>query len=381
MIRLTIEASGVIYRNPLPGHRVINAYYPMVLPLGGNELICVLRIAQAIYAPGATLEIFRSSDGGNTWQRQGPLIDRAKDLPTYSYSDAYLTRLGDGSLVLRAGRWNFVSDDQFAFNGTTNGLSPIEVCYLRSTDEGRTWSAPVVADFSGAFEANLEPAPQGGILELPDGAWMQVWETWKPYNDAGPFHLQSYALVSRDGGCTWGERVTMASGEESGRSYSHGIPVRLEDGRFFASLWTAESQLQTSYDVHTVTSLDTTGRSWSEPRSTGIPGQTSCTADLGGGRMLIIFSHREGTEQPGIKVASSEDAGITWNVADPLVVWDAYGKEALGVARSDTYPSSHDNISYGAPKIIAINGSTALASFWCSQGGDTHSRWCRIHVE
>ncbi|MCX6624603.1 MAG: cytochrome P450, partial [Acidobacteria bacterium] len=121
-------------------------------------------------------------------------------------------------------------------------------------------------------------------------------------------------------------------------------------------------------------------RSWSEPHSTSIPGQSSCIAELGGGRMLIIYSHRENTDQPGLKVVLSEDGGTTWQLDQPLVVWDAYGKEALGVARSATYPSSHDAIAYGAPKIVRLDDTAALASFWCTQGGDIHCRWCRIRL-
>ncbi|MCX6624225.1 MAG: sialidase family protein, partial [Acidobacteria bacterium] len=228
MIQLTIEESGVIFRNPLPGHRVMNVFYPMVLPLANHELLCVARIAAALYAPGAWLEIFRSTDGGSTWQREGPVTDRKRESPTYSYSDAYLTRLRDGSLVLRAGRWNFVDPDQLAFSHQTQGLMPIEVCYLCSVDDGRTWSQPAVADFRSHFGPGQEPAPQGGIVELPDGAWFQGFETWKSYENAGPFELNSYGLFSRDQGRTWHDRVTVASGVARNLSHSHGIPIRLE---------------------------------------------------------------------------------------------------------------------------------------------------------
>jgi hypothetical protein len=148
----------------------------------------------------------------------------------------------------------------------------------------------------------------------------------------------------------------------------------------FVSFWAAEPQLQSYFDLHTVTSSDATARQWTKPEPTGIHGQTSCAADMGGGRMLSIFSHRENTEQPGIKIVLSRDSGQTWELDRPLVVWDAYGKESLGVARTSTYPSSHDAIAYGAPKIIQLDRDHAIASFWCTQGADTHCRWCNICV-
>ena len=77
----------------------------------------------------------------------------------------------------------------------------------------------------------------------------------------------------------------------------------------------------------------------------------------------------------------SEDAGDSFDLGRPLVVWDAYGKEALGVPRTDKYPGAHDAIAYGAPRIFRLSDCEALAIFWCTQGADTHCRWCRIRIE
>src|SRR6185295_1192497 len=175
-------------------------------------------------------------------------------------------------------------------------------------------------------------------VELADGTWFQTFETWKQYDDAGPFDLHSYGLFSKDGGRTWSGKARLVN-DPGDRSYSHGIPIRLHDGRLFASFWAAEPQLQSYFDLHTVTSIDATSRQWTKPKPTGIHGQTSCAVDMGDGRMLIIFSHREKPEQPGIKVVRSRDGGQMWELDRPLVVWDAYGKESLGVARTSTYPS------------------------------------------
>lgn len=377
MARLELIDSGVIFRNPLPGHRVINAIYPYILPLDG-ELLCLLRNGQALYSPDGMLEVFRSSDG-KVWNREGPIRDRTRDAEHYNYLNADLTRLRDGSIVLRISR---VAHDetQLMFNSETQGLLPFENCHLRSEDGGKTWSEPVVAAVAEHFDARHVPVAAGGVIELADGRWFQAFETWKPYEDAGSFDLDTYGLFSADGGHTWTDRVVIARGAAEGRSYSHGIPTRLGDGRLFVSLWAAESQLQTYHGLWSVTSLDPEGREWSAPVDLGIPGQTSCAADLGGGRMLIIYSHRDDPDQPGIKVVLSEDGGRNWNVADPLVVWDAYGKEALGVPRTDTYPSSHDVIAYGAPRIIRLDDEHAMACFWCTQGSDTHCRYGRIRV-
>jgi len=377
MASLELIDNGVIFRNPLPGHRVINAVYPYILPLDG-ELLCLLRNGQALYSPDGMLEVFRSSDG-QSWERQGPLRDRALDAEHYNYLNADLTQLRDGDIALRISRVAH-DESQLMFSSETQGLLPFESCYLRSGDGGRTWSEPVVADVGEHFDVRHVPVAAGGVIELDDGRWFQAFETWKPYEDAGRFDLNTYGLFSADGGHTWTDCVTVASGAAEDRSYSHGIPIRLEDGRLFASLWAAESQLQAYHGLWSVTSLDPEGREWSAPADLGIPGQTSCAADLGEGRMLIIYSHRDDPDQPGIKVVVSEDGGQTWDLANPLVVWDAYGKEALGVPRTDTYPSSHDVIAYGAPRITRLDGDHAMACFWCTQGSDTHCRYARVRV-
>lgn len=144
------------------------------------------------------------------------------------------------------------------------------------------------------------------------------------------------------------------------------------------SLWTADPDLQAFHDLHTFVSTDASAQEWETPRATGIPGQTGGAVELSPGRLLIIYSHREGTDQPGIKIVSSHDGGRSWSVDQPLTVWDAYGKEALGVAQTDTYPSSHDAIAYGAPRLVRLDQHRAVACFWCTQGGDTHCRWAEV---
>ena len=40
-----------------------------------------------------------------------------------------------------------------------------------------------------------------------------------------------------------------------------------------------------------------------------------------------------------------------------------------------------DIIAYGAPHLVALGGDELMASFWCTQSGDTHARFCRLRVE
>jgi hypothetical protein len=372
MVELSIDATGVIFRNPLPGHRVTNAFYPFIHVMDDGELLCVLRIGM--------LEIFRSADRGESWERQGPIVDRARDGGRYNYVTACVTTLSDGGLVMMAMRADQSDPDKLAYNPETQGLLPLETCYLASSDGGRAWTDPQVVDTAAHFGPEFAPAPYGGVVELESGEWFQAYETWKSYDNDGPFNLNVFGLISNDRGRTWPEKVTIADGAPAGRSYSHVSPVKGSAGRLVGTAWTAESQLQKYFGLSLIRSTDPSARIWDTPELIGVPGQTSTVAPLGK-RLLLIYSHREETDEPGLKVVYSEDDGRTWTLDNPLTVWDAYGREALGVPRSSTYPSSHDAIAYGAPRMVALDDQTAVACWWCTLGADTHCRWARIRVE
>jgi len=379
MKQLEIVDGGVVFRNPLPGHKVISAFFPHLHVQSDSEWLCVLRTGGAMYSRDGMLELFRTTDQGKTWTREGPLRDRAADGLNYNYRVGHTTTLRDGTLAVGISRVPHEDEDQLLLDADTGGWLPHEFCVLRSDDGGRTWGDPVVAELAEPFGPGVEAIATGCMIELDEGLLFQAFETWKTYENQDPFDLQTYGLFSRDGGSTWGDRVAIAHGG-SARSYSHGRPIRLSDGRLLVVLWTAEAHLEISHDLHAAVSTDASGTEWSEPRSLGIHGQTNWPVELTPGCLALVYSHREETDQPGIKVVLSTDGGDTWDLDRQVTAWDAYGKEALGVPRTDTYPSSHDAIAYGAPQATRLNDAELLVGFWCTQGADTHCRWCRVRV-
>ena len=380
MSKLRIVDQGEIFRNPLPGHRVINCIFPAGCVLPSGEILVIARVCLAMYSRDGVLELFRSTDGGATWAREGPVHDSSRDDVPYNYRIGEMTLLRDGELILKMNRVAHDDENVLLFHPETGGVLEGEACYLRSTDGGRSWSDPQTIRLAEPFEPRHVYEASGRMIELRDGAWFQSFETWKQHDDANCYDLNTYGMFSHDEGRTWGERIPLAVGSDEQRSYSHGMPTELADGRVFIALWTAREDLEAFHDLHMVRSTDATCRSWIGPKPLGIPGQSSAAVELAPGLLLIIYSHRDDPNQPGIKVAMSEDDGDRFDLAEPLVVWDAYGKEALGVPRTDRYPGAHDAIAYGAPRIVRLSPDEALAIFWCTQGADTHCRWCRVRV-
>jgi hypothetical protein len=125
---------------------------------------------------------------------------------------------------------------------------------------------------------------------------------------------------------------------------------------------------------------DASARSWSEPVATNLPGQTSAVVELNDGRLCIVYTDREAA-QPGIMAALSEDGGKTWDLDSQLRLWDATGRDRLGVVSLDTYPRSHDTIAFGAPEARAMANGDVYAAWWCMEAAIVHVRWARLRVK
>ena len=121
------------------------------------------------------------------------------------------------------------------------------------------------------------------------------------------------------------------------------------------------------------------GHEWSIPAPTNIPGQTNWPVDLGDGRMAVIYTVRE-TNPPGFYAAVSEDGGKTWDLDNRVHVWDATGRDKIGITLSDHYPRSHDTISFGAPTSTVLADGDIFCTFWCTEVATTHIRYARLKV-
>lgn len=369
MKKLHVKNEGVIYRNPRPGYKAECAYIPNIVPLSGQELLCFYRLGQAFYSHDGVIAQARSRDGGLTWTRELPVWDPRNDTTSYNYSAPHGTLLSDGSLLLVAFRMDASDPEQELFNLKTGGLRVTEKVLFRSTDAGHCWSDPKVLDLPGTEPVDLPSQ----IIELNDGRLFLACEQWKAWGDARPLHIKGFALFSEDGGQTWSGRVDFPSAADDQKMYSHSRYTRMLDGRILALQWTQTIGGQEDFDLHLVVS-DDTGLQWPAPLPTGIPAQTSWTADLGDGRVAAVYSRRQGM-QPGVLAALSEDEGRTWDLENQVLVWDAVGQEFLGVEQVPDYPRSHENIAFGKPNLARLAEDTIIGAWWCTQACVTHIRY------
>jgi sialidase-1 len=374
MSSIAIVDSGVIYRNPDPGHRYIAALFPHPLELPGGEFICAYNRGSALYATDLTFFLARSADGGRTWPSHDMLSDRSHDDWPYSYHDPFLSRMRDGTLVIGAFRADRSDPDRPMFNERTGGLLKVEPILLRSTDDGRTWSAPEPVSLPDGTVAT----PAAAIIELSDGRWFWPFDQWKDFDDEAPYQPRTLGFFSDDQGGTWGDMIAYADGAAAGKGFWHGKPIVLDNGRLLTLYWAADMRTGANLANHLCFG-DASARRWSDPVPTNLPGQTSALVDLGSGQLCIVYTWRE-AEQPGIMAALSEDGGRIWDLDGQARLWDATGRDRLGVESLDTYPRSHDTIAFGAPAAARASDGEVYAAWWCMEAAIVHIRWARLRV-
>jgi hypothetical protein len=216
------------------------------------------------------------------------------------------------------------------------------------------------------------------MIELADGRWFWPFDQWKAFDDEGPYQPRTLGFFSRDQGRSWGDMIAYADGAAAGKGFWHGKPIVLGDGRLRTMYWAADMRSGANLANHLCTG-DASARVWGAPEPTNLPGQTNALVELGGERMCVVYTWRE-AERPGIMAALSMDGGRTWDLDGQARLWDAAGRDRLGVVALDSYPRSHDTIAFGAPVAMRASNGDIYAAWWCMEAAIVHIRWARLRA-
>lgn len=376
MPQIEVVHEGPIYRNPDPGYGHVLACFSTVVQLSDHELFCTYNRGAAIYATDLSFYAARSTDSGRSWPEQTCIHDSSTDDLPYSYHDPMLCRLNDGALVITAFRVDRSDPKRPIFNEQTGGICEFELVQLRSFDGGHTWSRPQPM----TVPSDMILTPSSGVIELNDGRWFLPCDRWHAFDSRQPYRPQVVGLFSDDHGVTWTNPVVIADTNPQNKGFWHGQVFRLDDSRLFTLFWTAliKENLDNQGLHRCVGSSD--GKEWSEPVRTEVPGQTNHAVDLGKGRMLDLYTRRDGP-RPGFFAVLSANEGQTWDLENQVCVWDASGRDKLGVNAPDTFPRSHDTIAFGAPRAIGLADGDVMATYWCTEMSVTHVRCARLRVQ
>jgi len=210
--------------------------------------------------------LVESSDRGRTWTPKRPLTEGTRGL-AYYYNCARITALRDGRLAILVDRCPVGGE-------ATTAVLSVNLLYF-SSDEGKTWGAPVETPLKGIVPDRL--------LELKTGRW--IISAHHPEDGL----LTQFMHYSDDRGKTWSDRITVA--KQKGLHLCEVSILPVGDRHLVAFL--RENSFQ-GWDCKKTISNDQ-GQTWGEVIDFPLPAcHRPVSGHLRDGRILITYRFMQG---------------------------------------------------------------------------------------
>ena len=363
---LKCTETGLIYRNPKPYLRAVNAWHPNLVVFPDGEILATYDLGQGPESMDYARYQSRSSDGGQTWSEPARMfVDSVQ--PTINSPRPAL--LSDSSLLAMGPRVYRNDPEEGIINRANFGFAEMELIALRSTDRGKTWSDPVVVDpplIGPAFEACHN------IVELADGRLVYPTACWRGWDGTSPNGMKAIALVSADSGATWPEYVDLMDDYENGVVHFEQSFVQLGDGRILVVAWAFEEASGTSLPNRFV--LGDPSLDFGPLQPTGLQGETAKVIPIAGDRVLCVYRR---TDEPGLWGAIASVNPESWVIEDLQPLWQGsesrmFGKQAAGHELS--------NLKFGYPNLNRLPDGDVLLAFWCFEKEVYNIRWMRLSL-
>jgi hypothetical protein len=364
---IAVDSTGLVYRNPAPHLRSIVAYHPS-LSLGvGEELIATFDIGEAVESLDYHTTLSRSLDGGATWNLERRVFEAP---PPRTSHTIRTSRLPDGSMVGFVGIYHREEPDIGLINRETFGFVPMDLCLIRSSDGGRSWSRPERIDppLVGPSWEICHP-----IFPLRSGRWLIPTATWRGWNGENPSGEQTVAFISDDRGRSWGKFGRIFDGRATLRSRLEVSIAQLPDGRILAVGWVHDAMACTNFPTEYSISEDN-GESFCEPRQTGFEAETCKIILLRDGRIFCAYRR---TDMPGLWGALAEIEGCHWKNLTHAPLW--LGAETVTTSTGN----SADGLSalkFGYPSLLETGNGEVYLVFWCQEACINNIRWMKIKI-
>lgn len=370
---ISVVDEGIIYRNPVPHIRAVNAWHPSLVSLGAGRWIASFDLGQAVEAHDYGTVLSWSDDDGETWSEPRRVLGPGEHPGSYTLR---LSRTQAGRLILAGALHAPREPDQGMLNPETFGYTPMKLVAMVSDDEGRTWTSPVPLKHS---LPGTEFETCHSVVELSDGRLVLPTSTWRTWSGDAPYGMKAVLLVSHDYGETWPEVITVADDWDRGVTHFEQSVVEL-DSRLVAVTWPLRVDDFTTEPTPFAVSTD--ARSFDIGGLTGLFAQTAKLCVLADGSLLCAYrSDRE----PGLWVARARIEGDRWVTDEQVRVWagaaQAGGSSAPAGADDATPADELSDLRFGYPSMVAREDGLVEMLFWRRDGDVNVTQRLRLAID
>lgn len=331
--------------------------FPQVTVLGDGTLLCTFSNAGGQFATGGT-GMARSADG-RQWTAAGTLLPATADPVSTNFLKA--SRSAASGTVFAYGARSYQPP------GARFEDRRHEAVVCRSTDDGHSWSPPIVVEFpTPALEVSH------GILALPSGRLLAPTATTEP----GALGARVLVAISDDDGRTWPRQVVAMEDRQARLGFLEQKLTVLPDGRVLATAWTVTLDGVTDRSNHWSISYDD-GETWTDPAPMPVNGQTLSAVPLGRDRLLLLYNRRYG-RQGIVAVEARLDPSSGWDLGGEIMVHDAAAVRLDRLA--DNLTDEMLDFRFGFPTGIRLPDGAVLISYWTVERGTCGVRWCVVEV-
>lgn len=257
-----------------------------------------------------------SDDGGRSWSEPWPLLDQdGGPIPGFHVT----------VLRLPSGRLGMVYSGHGIAGGHPGRNFGTAAAFRASSDEGRTWSAPVPIDSRwGLCPSGHTVVLSSGRIVAPAFRWIsplpgneaEGWpDGWDHHDGAGATLSYSYAYFSDDEGETWHASRSELFVSVSRAAYDLEEPtvVELRDGRVLMHLRSQLGRIYRSFS-------EDGGLSWSTPEPLQIASSycPQYLTRMPTGDLLMVWNQSSrqeivlGLNRHRLSCSVSQDEGETW---------------------------------------------------------------------
>ncbi len=360
--------SGLIYRNPSPHVFSRQAYFPSVVMMDNGEMLSSVVIGEAFEALNLDTYILRSKDLGETWSQPIPMLSQKHKLLCSNV--ARITSFSSGEIVAIVVKSHREAHPEEGLANPENiGFVPTDLLIIRSNDYGHTWGEPeaITPPLIGPSFEMCSP-----IVPLKDGRWLLPTSTWRGWDGYCPNGMKMVALVSYDQGKTWPQYIDVMNGSLNHIIYWESKVVELSNGTLVAVAWAYDEVQGKDLPNHYTISHDG-GKTWMDPTSTAIQGQTMALTELPDGRLLTVYRRMD---KSGLWSTISRLENENWINEREFPLWGGQDKNN----KSGNMVHDFNELKFGAPCITSLPDNSFYIAFWCYEKMVSNIRWFKVKI-